>query len=91
MTNSSISKIDENQTLRFNIYPNPSADRLAIQLPTGSDNGTATIFDVRGRLVISKKIESNTQNIDLKVLSTGAYTIKVSSRNKLGTKKFLKL
>ena len=82
--------IDENQTLKFNIYPNPSADRLEIQLPTGSENATATIFDVSGRMVISKKIESNTQNIDLKVLSTGVYTVKVSSSNKVGTKKFLK-
>ena len=82
--------IDENQTLKFNIYPNPSADRLEIQLPTGSENATATIFDVSGSLVISRKIDSNTQNIGLEVLSKGVYILQVSSRNKVGTKKFLK-
>ena len=82
--------IDENKRLRFDIYPNPSVEKLAIQLPTGSENATVAIFDIRGRLVVSKKIESNTENIDLKALSKGVYTLKVSSRDKVGTKKFLK-
>ena len=74
----------------FEMYPNPSSEKLTIQLPSGTDNATVEFYDYVGRLALSKKITRNDDDINVNNLSTGIYVLKVLSENKIGSQKFIK-
>ena len=78
-----ISKKD-NSGISF--YPNPvKSDLFVVGLP---QNATIKIFDMRGKLLLNTR---NTNNqIDVNNLSKGIYTIQVSGRNGIITRKIVK-
>ena len=58
------------------IYPNPTNNIISIKGLTKNENNTIQIFDVQGKLVITKVI-SEKGTIDLSELNKGVYVIKV--------------
>jgi hypothetical protein len=72
------------------MYPNPVSDKLNIQLPTGTEKAEVSIFDYRGRLILSKTISSNNTAIDVQKISKGIYVIRVATKSKIGVQRFLK-
>jgi serine protease AprX len=66
------------------VYPNPANDR--IQLSGIPLNTTIQIIDYTGRVV---KTVSNTKEVDVSDLATGAYIVKVNQNNAFGTKVIL--
>jgi|GEM_PF-3765994 len=55
------------------LYPNPATSYVQVN---GQKNGPYSIFDATGRAVQSGTIESKTQKIDIRNLSSGVYYIK---------------
>ena len=82
--------ITKNTLLSFEMYPNPVSDKLNIQLPTGTEKAEVSIFDYRGRLILSKTISSNNTSIDVQKISKGIYVIRVATKSKIGVQRFLK-
>ena len=82
--------ITKNTLLSFEMYPNPVSDKLNIQLPTGIEKAEVSIFDYRGRLILSKTISSNNTSIDVQKISKGIYVIRVATKSKIGVQRFLK-
>jgi hypothetical protein len=58
------------------IYPNPTNNIINIEGLTKNENNTIQIFDVQGKLVISKTITEK-GTIDLSELNKGIYVIKI--------------
>lgn len=80
----------KSQLLNFDVSPNPSSDVINITLPSDTNLAQASIFDITGRLLKITTITLNYKTIDTSNLATGTYLIKVSSKNKTGTVRFIK-
>nr|WP_321221458.1 T9SS type A sorting domain-containing protein [uncultured Psychroserpens sp.] len=75
----------------ISIYPNPVKNNLNIQTALNLQLESATIYDVRGRQVITQNLKaSNTLNtIDVSLLQEGVYFIKINLDTISTTKKFI--
>lgn len=80
----------EAKRLDFEMYPNPSATELSIQLPSGTNEAMVEFYDTMGRLSLSKKITMSNPFINVSPLSSGIYLLKVLSEDKIGSQKFIK-
>jgi hypothetical protein len=78
--------IDENNELGVSIYPNPATDMISI---TTSENiQRVEIFNMQGQLV---KAESGAvNNISVKDLANGLYTLKLTTDNGTSIHKIIK-
>ena len=71
------------------IYPNPSNGVIKIST-TGSDEiNSIDIFDITGKLIISKKIKPGVSLIDIENLPKGILVIKVLTDNKIFSSKIV--
>lgn len=69
--------------LEFVVYPNPTADWLAIDIKNYNyETLRYQLFDINGRLVLSDKIVSDSTILKMQELSTSMYLLKVLSNNK---------
>ena len=78
--------------LQFTAYPNPTTNYLILQV---KDYQLSTfdfqLYDINGKLLDTKKVESNETSIDLKNLVPAIYFLKVTSNNtELKTFKIIK-
>ncbi len=63
---------------KIKLYPNPASDFLIIaNLPAGLK--TISVYDLEGRLVLTKQSGNSTVRLDLTHLSTGSYIVKIST------------
>ncbi|CAI8261465.1 MAG: Uncharacterised protein [Polaribacter sp. SA4-10] len=82
--------IAEAKWLDFEMYPNPAATELNIQLSSGANEAIVKFYDAMGRLSLSEKIDTSDPQINVSNLSRGVYLLKVLSEDKVGTQKFIK-
>ncbi|HNY01424.1 MAG TPA: T9SS type A sorting domain-containing protein [Bacteroidales bacterium] len=63
------------------LYPNPSHAKVHLSLPgiSGDQNGSVTLYDLRGQVVLSQKFDTETTAIDVGGLKPGVYFVKVSN------------
>ena len=79
---STTNKIDENQGLDFNIFPNPSNGIFTVSLEVNTSS-TISISNVLGQEVYSCNSKGiNSKEIDLSQFEKGVYMIKVKYDNK---------
>ena len=69
------------------IYPNPTKDKLFLE--SGS-KGEITIFDLKGKLLLKKEIESIKNEINVSNLINGSYLLKFESDKGVKTMQFIK-
>ncbi|MFY0604348.1 MAG: VCBS repeat-containing protein [Flavobacteriaceae bacterium] len=68
----------------LSIFPNPSDDGLFnIHFNNSYSNKLVRVFDVSGRLLLSKKSTQQNDIIDLTNYASGVYVVKISSKNNL--------
>ena len=82
--------VSEANELKFQMYPNPSAEGLNIQLPSGNDKAEASVFDNTGRLIKSQEVTLSNSRIDITDLSVGTYIIRIATKDKVGIQQFIK-
>ena len=63
----------------ISIYPNPVSGKLNIVLSEAAIR--IEVFDLVGKLILSQKASSTNEIIDLSSFETGAYILKVASKN----------
>ena len=89
-----ITSLDEinKEDNRIKIYPNPVKEVLNINNNIKNDIiNKVQIYNQSGSLVLSKKIESNSQiKINVEELSSGVYIVKLISSENISTTKFIK-
>jgi hypothetical protein len=73
----------------FGIYPNPAQDYFNLSLTsTDLSNSKVDIYDLNGKLILSKMSDSN-QRVDINQLNSGMYIVLVESGTKTFTQKLL--
>ena len=72
----------------INIFPNPLEKGKLLNINSISEESkTIQIFDISGRMVLNKNI--NGAQLDVSVLESGTYIVKVEVENKISTKKLI--
>jgi hypothetical protein len=61
----------------FKMYPNPADEIFAIELPQNVDAVTVKMFDILGKLVLTKEITALQNKLDITTLKAGNYIVKV--------------
>jgi len=83
--NCSAISINDIENAKFSIYPNPVTDILHIQ----SDEAVrkVEIYNLLGQII---KVADNTNNVDMTLMNTGIYTIKVTTNAGIKIEKIVK-
>ncbi|NMH29023.1 T9SS type A sorting domain-containing protein [Flavobacterium silvaticum] len=71
------------------VYPNPAKDILNVSL-TDATASEARIYDLNGRLVLSRQLTGTDTAIDLSTLSTGMYALELITNQGKAVKKIVK-
>lgn len=78
------------QDLAFNIYPNPSAKSIHVEVPESyTEDLTVQIYYIDGSLVKSATINQHNQQIDIEALSNGVYMVFMRSSDAQGVQRLL--
>lgn len=82
---SAVTALDESRgiTLRYSAYPNPVTDILTLRIEGETQmQFMASLFDINGKLLESKKTNGIETSIDMKNLVPAVYILKVTGNNK---------
>ncbi|MFM7668235.1 MAG: PQQ-dependent sugar dehydrogenase, partial [Bacteroidota bacterium] len=71
--------INEINSIKFDVYPNPTHDLLYVQLKTNQENILAEITDYSGRSIASCKLENLNTPLSVVKLAKGSYYLKLTS------------
>ena len=80
--------VDDISAGTFVIYPNPVKDKLMVVSQETVDR--CCIYNVSGALVISQDADSDTFEVEVGALRTGAYIISLTTGDKVKTLRFIK-
>ncbi len=84
--------VEDEQTISFNIYPNPTTDVLNIQIKEGENIKNISVVNSMGQVVRtidpSNLLNGNIFNLDITGLASGMYTVNMSTSAKTYSKKF---
>lgn len=84
--------INENNPLKFSVFPNPTKEILNIMLENENANYTYSITDLQGRAILSgQSMNELITSIDISSMSNGSYLIVVNNNQGRTVKKFIKM
>ena len=64
------------------LYPNPASDMVFVEIPDDvADNSRISIYDMMGKLVLSRNIGGNIMKVDVKAFSSGIYKVVITGIN----------
>jgi arylsulfatase A-like enzyme len=89
-----ITGIFSNNLLEFQIYPNPAAHTIQVEIPKWNDFNLLNleIIDSKGALVASENIRTSTQEITIGQLPAGQYQLLIKNQSEpIGIATFIKL
>ncbi|MDD4756688.1 MAG: T9SS type A sorting domain-containing protein [Prolixibacteraceae bacterium] len=73
--------------LEVRVYPNPTSNMLMIEvIQTGNDNFRYELFDIAGRKIVLKNMNSNIEEIDMSSYVSGVYLLHVLKSNSMQVK-----
>ncbi|VBB48551.1 conserved hypothetical protein [uncultured Paludibacter sp.] len=79
--------ISEKSTDKIILFPNPVSSNLKIDIP---QQGIMTIYDVNGKLIYFKNVNSGMITVDTKTYTAGVYIIRLATKSGLSSARFLK-
>lgn len=77
------------EKIDFDIFPDPVADYLFIRFDE-TNPALIELFDLNGRKITQEIMKSKSFQLDLTWLKSGMYIVKITSKNKVVTKKIVK-
>lgn len=72
--------LDINENI--DVYPNPTKDYINLTMTDYDTNSFCNMTDVNGKIIITKKINSDKTILDMKKLPSAVYFLKVYKKNK---------
>jgi len=63
----------------YTVYPNPADNEVFVALKNTGSRASATIYDIRGKLLVQQEITAQSSRIDTSALGSGIYVMKVES------------
>jgi len=88
MTNLGVNNMLTNKMV--SIYPNPSHNNIAIQLPYDNGKGLIQLIDEVGQILSEQNIKGAKTSFDISTLSPGMYILKIQCDGQIIYKKLLK-
>lgn len=79
---------EKNLNQAIKIYPNPTDD--VVDIKADSTIRSIQVYDVQGRILISKILSEENASVDLSSYSSGIYYLKINSDNGAKTEKLIK-
>lgn len=74
----------------FSLTPNPASSYFTVNFNNLLEEGSLTLYDVRGRVTLSRKLTPDNLQIDISNLDQGVYLAKFTNGNKVYTSKLVK-
>lgn len=74
----------------FALYPNPVSTQINISFPKSAENAEFALYNVLGERVLTARISSLKNNVDVSALSSGMYIASITSNNKTTSYKIIK-
>ncbi len=81
--------VEENELVMARLYPNPVSDLLQVELEEGSLKATLTLYELTGRQVLRRQINSGGA-VSLSTLPAGVYLYKLTVDGKIQSGKLMK-
>ncbi len=75
---------------KISVFPNPVTNRVNIRIPAARGMADIKLFDMYGKLVMQKTSSQPITQLDLSVIPSGVYLVKVISDGKESTAKIIK-
>lgn len=63
---------------KLTIYPNPSTDKVTVNLPAGMQKGRLAIYDATGKLAWQRDVEQPSYTFDSRQVGRGSYIMSVT-------------
>jgi len=79
--------IENRNLVAFNLYPNPAVNEVFMS--TNVQNSTVDIYNITGKLVLTKVLAFGNNTVNISELSAGVYLARFSSDRKIETKKLI--
>ncbi|QQX75286.1 MULTISPECIES: T9SS type A sorting domain-containing protein [Aequorivita] len=80
--------VEEYNSLKIAIYPNPAYGLINIQAASGIKN--IGIYDLQGRLIDTSTINNQNTELNISALTPGVYFLSIETQTGTGFKKFIK-
>ncbi|PHR36944.1 MAG: hypothetical protein COA38_01030 [Fluviicola sp.] len=71
--------IDTDEISHMKVYPNPTSNVLNVNIDQLTSDGQLTIYSMDGVKVLSEKLTSNSQEVDLTHLANGSYILELKT------------
>lgn len=81
--------IEDNNSNLIGIYPIPTKNILNIKINDYSDT-KVNLYDMSGRLVFKAQLEKELNSLNLELLNSGLYLLKITTKNKTLTRRIVK-
>ena len=65
------------------VFPNPTNNTLNVQSEKFVNNGTLTLFDMSGKLVLSQALNGNSAQINMSAITAGNYILRLVENGKV--------
>ena len=87
----STASVNEEQKIKFVMYPNPVETELNIVVPSNIKTAQVEVYNILGKMVLSRKIDAAYNTLNVSNLNAGLYLVKiVADNNTFGVKQFVK-
>ena len=77
----SLTDVDDNDVIEFDIQPNPASEFLKILFPDNKEEREIKIYDYMGKLCMNYSINQLRNTIPMRDLANGIYIVKTISKN----------
>ena len=85
-----VSTVETDREPSIELYPNPSADFLILQMPESpQSNAVYSVISANGQLIMSGRMTQKSKRLNTSSLAIGSYTIRLEVDNKMVTKPFV--
>jgi hypothetical protein len=81
--------LDINNTLQASAYPNPTLNKLTIDLPDKYPSAVLTVFNMMGKQMLKQNIHGITQ-VDLSNIHAGVYIVRIECKSEVKTLRVVK-
>jgi hypothetical protein len=91
-TFSGIDLVNTKQTDALHVFPNPTSDKLYVELPKQNNNGIFVIYNVSGQEVYRERcsVDNPVLTVNTSSFVPGVYIIKLMSDQGVSVGKFIK-
>lgn len=73
--------INELPKIELTVFPNPVSNKVTVSLNQVIDGGYYTITDIIGNIILTKKIEKNSDILNISEVTKGLYFLRINSKN----------